>query len=184
MPDVPNRAISATTAAAVPGSVGRSRRNHQEAPTPIATSRAPMRRTIIRTGITATRTKPVMNVPARAPAVPAAESPPTTAPVSSTEPSTSLATIGLTALTTAAGSRNAAATSSTVEDAVVSTAGPSDRTIGTDSQLSTPPATIVGPIRRAGSMRSASRPPTAAPTAIPANTVPMMAVNDSSEMPT
>jgi hypothetical protein len=130
-----------------------------------------------RVGRAATRTKPVTKVPTSAPAVPAAESPPTTDPVSAVEERRSLAAIGLTALRTAVGSTKAASASRTMAGGPPpATAGPSDVTTGTETRASAPPATIVGPSRIRGSTRSASRPPAALPMAMPASTVPMTPV--------
>ena len=130
-----------------------------------------------RVGSAATSTKPVTNVPTRAPAVPAAESPPTTEPVSAVETRRSFAAMGLTALSTAVGSTNAVRASSTMAvGPPPATVGPRAVTIGTEASASAPPATIVGPSRRRGSTRSASRPPRALPRAMPARTVPMMPV--------
>ena len=62
--------------------------------------------TIGRVGSAATSTNPVTNVPRIAPAVPSAESRPTTEPVSPRLRSWSLTTIGLAAESTAAGAKN------------------------------------------------------------------------------
>ncbi len=158
---------------------GGRRRSTQVATTPAAMRTDPTVTTIVFDGIAATRTNPVKNVPANAPTVPAAERPPTTEPVSSKLPSRSFAIIGLTALSTATGKKKARLVRMTIAPGPLPTRGPKAVTIGSASQDSAPPMTSAGPISGRGSRRSAMRPPSAAPTAIPASTVPMIPVNVS-----
>ena len=131
-----------------------------------------------------TSTKPVRNVPASPPAVPAADRPPNTVPVSSRLPSRSFATIGVAAASAVAGAKNASAARTSVAPLPSARLGPSARTMGTDSHTSAPPTTSDGPSIRRGLRRSASLPPAAAPVAIPASTTPMIAVKVSSDTPT
>ena len=153
------------------------RTSHSESTTPITTSTAPMMSMIVRVGVVATRTKPVTNVPTRAPAVEMPLSRPTTPPVVDRSWSWSFTTIGVTALRATAGRKNAAKVRVSV-DAPPPCAdwSPRYRMIGTVRKASTPPNPITGPSRRWGSMRSATLPPPQAPSAMPASTVPMIDV--------
>ena len=139
---------------------------------------------MVRVPSRATSTNPVRNVPASPPKVPAAESPPNTEPVSSRLERRSLATIGVLALSTAAGRKNATVASTTICRGSLPRLGPIARTIGTATQTSAPPTKRDGPSSRRGSWRSARCPPTPAPVAMPARITPMMAVKVSSETPT
>ena len=136
-------------------------------------------------GTSGTITKPVANVPTRPPAVAHADSRPTTEPVSPRSRSCIRATVGVTALSTAAGGNSA--TSVTMKAAASPpprSASPSPRMSGTVSIASTPPDASRTASSRRSSSRSAARPPTAAPAAIPARTVPMIVVVVSSVSPT
>ena len=107
--------------------------------------------TIGRVGAAATMTKPVTNVPNRAPAVPKADRPPTTLPVSSSELSRSLATMGLIAVSTVAGAKNDTVASNTIAAGSLPSSGPSTPTIHSDHHASAPPMASAGPMRVAGS---------------------------------
>jgi hypothetical protein len=127
----------------------------------------------------------VRKVPKMAPAVPTAEKLPTTAPVSSSERSRILTTMGVTALRAAAGRKKAPAARVTISTGPAARMeGPRRWTIGGENRASTPAATRSGPNRTWGSTRSALRPPSHAPTEMPASTVPMIPVNVSSVIPT
>ena len=75
--------------------------------TPSTTSTTPMMSMMVRVGIVATSTNPVTNVPTRAPAVEMPLSRPTIPPVLSRSWSWSFTTMGVTALSTTAGRKNA-----------------------------------------------------------------------------
>ena len=123
------------------------------------------------------RTYPVTKVPTSAPNVEMPLNRPTTPPVRWRSWSCSFTTIGVTALSTSAGKKNAAmASESVVPRPPPPVWSPSARTIGTVNSASKPPTHTVAPSRRRGSIQSASFPPTNAPAAMPASTVPMMEV--------
>ena len=61
---------------------------------------------------------------------------------------------------------------------------PKTRIRGTDAIAIAPPRTSAPGRRRRGSQRSASRPPSQLPTAMPARITPMIPVNVSRETPT
>ena len=119
-----------------------------------------------------------------APTVPIADSRPTTDPVRARSRSWILTTVGLTADSTAAGSRQhrvAKVTMPTGSDR--SRMPPAMLTMGTTASVSAPPRMSSGPRSRLGSTRSAMRPPTHVPSAMPARIVPMMPVHVSRVTP-
>ena len=85
-----------------------SRRDSQSvSATPSTTSTTPMMSMMVRVGIVATSTNPVTKVPTSAPAVEMPLSRPTIPPVLSRSWSWSFTTMGVTALSTTAGRKNA-----------------------------------------------------------------------------
>ncbi len=111
-------------------------------------------------GNSATRMKPVPNTPTSDPAVPSASTRPTTRPVCSTSRSCALTVNGLTALSNAAGAKNATAARNTIVTGLdASVPGPTTRMIGTAAIAAAPPSvSAIGSSAR-GSKRSARRPP-------------------------
>jgi hypothetical protein len=88
-----------------------------------------------------------------------------------------LTTAGGTALSTVADGRNPMAVSIRIPPSPVEApADPRARTVGIVAIASAPPRTSRTGIKVRGLTRSAARPPTHAPMAIPASTVPMMPV--------
>ena len=146
---------------------------------PARVSRPPTVITIGRVGNAAIKTKPVTNVPRMAPAVPMAENEPTTSPVRVREASLIFTTIGGTAERSAAGRKNPRAEASTIDNGPVDSAGPTPSTIKGDAIDVRPPPTNSGPKSDLGSMRSAYRPPSQAPTEMPARITPIIPVNTS-----
>ena len=134
--------------------------------------------TEVLTGSSGTSTKPVPNVPTSAPAVAHADSPPTIVPLVRRSRSCQWATAGDTALRTAATGTSAANVTPMAPPVPPPPApppradGPSQRTIGTVSSASSPPPIRRPTTRRPGCVRSATRPPIAAPTEIPSRTAP------------
>ena len=125
------------------------------------------------------------NTPTSEPAVPSASTRPTTRPVCSTSRSWDLTVSGLTALSSAAGRKNAiAARKMIVTGLEPSAPGPRARMIGTAAMAAPPPSASAAGSNDRGSMRSARRPPDHVPVAMPASTTPMTPVNVSSETPT
>ncbi len=166
-----------TAITAITTTTAESRRESQSVrQTPSVTSTAPMMLMIVRVGVVATSTNPVTKVPTSAPAVEMPLSRPTTPPVLARSWSWSFTTMGVTALSTTAGRKNAENASMTADPPPPSAESPRYRMIGTVENARTPPRAITGPRSRWGSIRSASRPPPHAPTAIPASTVPMIDV--------
>ena len=152
---------------------------------PAITRATPTASTIGRLGSAASSTNPVRKVPKMAPAVPVADSPPTTAPVSARSSRVILATIGVTVLSTTAGAKKPRAARTTISTGPPPVSdGPTAATMVGASSTNSPPTTSAGPSRRTGGWRSASRPPAHAPSEIPASTVPMIPVNVSSVTPT
>ena len=132
------------------------------------------------TGSREISTKPVMTVPAMAPTVPTPESLPTTVPVSARSDNRILVTIGVTADSSAPGTRMAA------DAARISSGGAHSAAIRTTAGLSattTPETPIAGAMRRRGSTRSAARPPAHEPRAIAASAMPITSVLVSSVSP-
>ena len=117
--------------------------------------------------------------------MPTAESEPTTEPVDEREVSWIFAARGVTIDRTAAGAKNPIVARPTVVMAEVPlNEGPITYTAEGESTASTPPNASTGPSAFTGSERSANRPPSHAPSAIAASTVPMIPVNDCSVTPT
>ena len=176
-----------TTRAVTPIAASRTRcdrTSHVPRMTPAATSAMPRPMTTGRVGTAATSTKPVRNVPAMAPTVPIADSRPTTDPVRARSRSWILTTVGLTADSTAAGTRQhrvVKATMPTGSDR--SRMPPAMPTMGTTAKVNAPPRMSNGPTSRRGSTRSARRPPAQVPSAMPARIVPMMPVHVSRVTP-
>ena len=106
------------------------------------------------------------------------DSRPTTVPVWPRSCSCSLATIGVTVDSSAAGATTATMASSSVADAspVLRVASPVKRTTGSVSSVSAAATSRIGPISRPGSVRSAIRPPVHAPTAMASRAEPITAV--------
>ena len=120
-----------------------------------------------------------------APSVPAAESRPTNEPLVATSTIVARTTIGAIADSVVAGSPNPIAASSTIAPTPLPRpAAPSASTTGTDAIAPNPPRMNVGPSRPIGPYRSAARPPTHAPMAIPARITPMIPVYVVSDTPT
>ena len=108
---------------------------------PTATSTAPITITAVLTGISGTSTKPVPKVPTRAPAVPQAESRPTTVPLRCRLCSCRWAMAGDTALSAAAAGTSATTVIPSAASSPSPRApGPSQCTAGTVSTVSSPPA--------------------------------------------
>ena len=150
-----------------------------------ASSRPPIANTAALVGMSGTSTNPVPKVPTSAPAVAHADRLPTTRPVCSRSCSRSLATTGLTALSTkAGGNRMVSAMPRAANSSVPRAALPNARTSGTAAMHSRPPAPSSSGSSQRPSKRSAARPPAAAPAAIPASAAPMIAVVVSSVRPT
>ena len=144
---------------------------------PPATRSAPTLMISVVTAAIATSTNPVRNVATIAPAVPYAESRPTVVPVDARSRSWSLTTAGGTALSTVAAGRNPIDVSTMIVPMLDDVpALPTARIVGTVAIASAPPAISSSGIRRRGSNRSAATPPSPAPIAMPASTVPMMPV--------
>ncbi len=126
-----------------------------------------------------------MNTATSDPAVPSADSRPTTRPVWSRAPSWTLTASGVTALSSAEGAKNPSVARTTIDGGDGGrTDGPRARMIGTAAIAAAPPSTSAPGSSRRGSIRSASHPPTHVPVAMPARTTPMIPVNVSSETPT
>jgi hypothetical protein len=119
----------------------------------------------------------VRNVPVIAPAVPIAERRPTSVPLVPMSVSDARTIIGPTADRIVAGRTKPAPASATIPpNSPPSPRLPTASTIGTDAIAATPPAASVGPISRSGPRRSAARPPSQAPSAMPARITPMIPV--------
>ena len=125
-------------------------------------------------------TNPVTTVPTIAPAVPSAESCPTTEPVSRRLLSRSLMTIGVIADSRAPGTIRANVTAIMTTP---SASPPAARTAIGVSATATPDVTSNGPSTRRGGIRSASRPPDHDPKAMAANAMPITKVLVSSVNP-
>ena len=132
------------------------------------------------TGTRETSTKPVTTVPTMAPTVPMPDSRPTTVPVSSRLVSSSLVTIGVTAESSAAGTR-------IVSDATNdSSSGAHSATVRTTAGVTatpTPAKPSNGARARRGSIRSAARPPLHDPMAMAPSAMPITSVLVSSVRP-
>ena len=126
------------------------------------------------TGSREMRTKPVTTVPTMAPAVPIAESFPTTVPVSLRLVSRSLVTIGVTA------ARNVPGTMIANVETNISSAprsnAPAARTANGVAATATPDTASSGPSARRGGITSATRPPAQQPRAMAASATPMTRV--------
>ena len=130
-------------------------------------------------------TKPVANVPTSPPVVAQADSRPTTEPVAPRSRSWAFTTAGVTALSAVAGGSSAVrAITSAAPSPPPRSADPNTRTSGTVAMASAPPAASRTGSSSRGLTRSAARPPSAEPAAMPASTVPMIAVVVSSVSPT
>ena len=131
-------------------------RSHSTA-APVAATTTPVPSRIAPVGNAATSTKPVAKVATIAPAVPIPDSRPTTVPVCRRSCSCSLATIGVTADSSAAGATTATIASSRVAEAspLPRVASPVKRTTGRVSSVSAAATSSSGPSSRPGSVRSA-----------------------------
>ena len=120
-----------------------------------------------------------------APTVPIAESRPTIEPLVATSVNVARTIIGPTADRIAAGATKASVASATIatKPSPRPTA-PTHPTIGTDAIAARPPSMNVGPSSRRGPKASAARPPSQAPSAMPARIAPMIPVYVVSETPT
>jgi len=152
---------------------------------PASTSTIATASTEVLTGSSGTSTKPVPKVPTSAPAVAHPESTPIVVPLARRSRSCQRATVGETALSTAATGTSAANVTSSAPAVPPSRAdGPSQRTTGTVSRASRPPPINKPTTKRRGLALSATHPPVAAPTAMPSSTAPMIEVVVSSVRPT
>jgi hypothetical protein len=112
-----------------------------------------------------------------APAVPIADSRPTIEPLVATSVRVARTIIGPTADRIAAGATNAIVASVTIaRNPSPSPNAPSAPTIGTAAIDARPPSMNVGPMSVRGPNASAARPPSHAPTAMPARIAPMIPV--------
>lgn len=126
------------------------------------------------TGTRETRTKPVTTVPAIAPSVPTPDRRPTTVPVSCRLRSWSFTTTGLTAESSAPGTRIDSVAASSSSPGLLDAAAP--RTADGVSATATPETPSNGPSRWRGDTRSAVQPPVQVPAAIAVSASPMTSV--------
>ncbi len=132
------------------------------------------------TGNRDTRTKPVRTVPTMAPTVPTPESRPTTVPVSARLVRRNLVAIGVTAESSAPGTRMVRAATSRSSTGAHSAVLRSTAGVSATTAPDTPRA---GPMSRRGSTWSARRPPSQEPSAIAVRAMPMTMVLVSSVSP-
>jgi hypothetical protein len=145
---------------------------HPTSAAPI-TSSAPRPIRMVLTGRRETRTNPVRTVPTMAPKVPTPDSRPTTVPVSARLVSRSFVTNGVTAESSAPGTRSVADATSR------SSAGDRSAVVRSSSGVSattTPDTPSAGPMSRCGSTWSAMCPPSQEPRAMAVRAMPITIV--------